>query len=368
MKAAVVYEYGEPIEVAEITVGEVGPNDIRVQIRATGLCHSDVAVATGDLPFPIPMILGHEGAGIVTEIGENVMQTKVGDHIVLSALVHCGECPQCRKGNHNICTWGMATLGASTNPDGTLRAKDSDGQELFQFACIGTLAEEIICHEKHAVPIAKDVPFDLACLTGCGVLTGMGAVLNRAKVGQGESVVVIGCGGVGLNVVQAAAMVGAAPIIAVDLHDDKLQMARDFGATEVVKSEHDTNVPEAVRGLTGGVGADYAFEVVGIPELVRQAWDSLASDGTVIGIGVCPAGSEFKIPADEMAISERTLMASMYGSSRPTVDIPLAIDFFRQGKLKLGNLITHQFALKDINHAVEKMHSGHDARGIVVFD
>ncbi|MGI9622343.1 MAG: zinc-binding dehydrogenase [Acidimicrobiales bacterium] len=367
MKAAVVYKYGDPIDVVETSLGDVGPNDIRVQIKASGLCHSDVATQTGDLPFPLPIILGHEGAGLVTEVGGDVTQTKAGDHVVLSALIHCGQCEQCAKGNHNICSWGLGALGACANPDGTLRASDANGQELFQFAQVGTLAEELICNEKHAVPIPDDVPFEVACLAGCGVLTGMGAVVNRAKVQQGESVVVIGCGGVGLNVIQSAAMVGASPIIAVDIHQDKLDMAENFGATHSVLSGPGVDVPTAVMELTGGLGADYAFEVVGVPELVRQAWDCLAMDGTAIGVGVSPAESEFLIPADAMAQSEKTLMASMYGSSRPTEDIPKAIEYYREGKLKFDELITHHFELEDINAAVDKMHAGHDARGIVVF-
>jgi len=368
MKAAVVYEYGQPIDVVDVELGDVGPSDIRVKIKATGLCHSDVATQTGDLPFPLPIILGHEGSGIVTEVGADVTQTKVGDHVVLSALIHCGVCAQCEKGHHNICEWGLGVLGTCANPDGKLRATDAEGNELHQFALLGTLTEELICHEKHAVPIPDDVPFDVACLAGCGVLTGMGAVVNRAKVQEGESVAVIGCGGVGLNVIQVAAMLGANPVIAIDIHDDKLKMARSFGATHVIASGPDVDVAAAVHEITNGVGADYAFEVDGIPELVRQAWDCLAVDGTAIGVGVSPATSELSLPAFELANSEKTLMASMYGSSQPTRDILVAIELYRDGKLKFDELITHRFELKDINGAVDKMHGGSDARGIVVFD
>jgi Zn-dependent alcohol dehydrogenase len=367
MKAAVVYEYGKPIDVVDVTLGAVGPHDVHVQVKATGLCHSDVAAQTGALPFPLPIILGHEGAGIVTEIGDEVTQTKVGDHVVLSALIHCGTCANCLAGRDNICLWGLGTINSGLNPDGNRRATDAEGRELFQFASIGTLAEELICSEKHAIPIPEDVSFEAACLAGCGVLTGMGAVLNRAKIEPGSSVAVIGCGGVGLNVVQAAALEQAGMIIAVDLHDDKLEMARKFGATHAVVAAPGTDVAAQLRALTDGIGVQYVFEVVGLPELVRTGWDALSIDGTLIGVGLSPADSEFCLPAAELAGSEKTLMASLYGSSRPTQDIPLAIDLYRSGKIKLDELITHQFSLDDINTAVDKMHAGHDARGIVVF-
>ena len=216
MKAAVVYEYGTPIEVVDVTPGSVGPNDVRIKVKASGLCHSDVACQTGELPFPLPMILGHEGSGIVVEAGDAVTTCAVGDHVVLSALIHCGVCDNCLKGRPNLCMWGLETIFGGTNPDGTLRAHDPEGRELYQFSSIGTLAEELICSEKHAVPIPADVPLESACLTGCGVLTGTSAVFNRARVEPGSSVVVIGCGGVGLNVVQGAVHASAGKIIAVD--------------------------------------------------------------------------------------------------------------------------------------------------------
>jgi S-(hydroxymethyl)glutathione dehydrogenase/alcohol dehydrogenase len=368
MRAAVVYEYGAPIQAVDTTLGGVGPNDVRIEVRASGLCHSDVAVQTGELPFPLPMIVGHEGSGVVAEVGDEVTTCRVGDHVVLSALIHCGVCANCLKGRPNLCMWGLETIFGGTNPDGTLRCSDVDGNELYQFSSIGTLAEELICNEKHAIPIPIDVPFESACLIGCGVLTGTSAVFNRARVEPGSSVVVIGCGGVGLNVVQAAGLANATRIIAVDIHDDKLAMAERFGATETVKNETDAGVVETVLELTGGEGADYVFEVVGIPDLVRLGWDCLRIDGTLVAIGVHPSDSETSLPAGEFATSEKTLMACLYGTSRPTRDIPLLVEMFRQGRVQLDDLVTHRFSLDDINDAVAKMESGHHARGIVVFD
>lgn len=368
MKAAVVYNYGSKIEVVDLELGSVGPSDIRVKIKASGLCHSDVSVQTGSLPFPLPMVLGHEGAGVVTEVGSDVTLTKVGDHVVLSALIHCGNCDNCIKGRPNLCLWGLTTIFGGKNPDGSLRLKDAQGREVYQFASIGTLAEELICHEKHAVPIPKDVSFEAACLTGCGVLTGMSAVFNRAKVEAGRSVVVIGCGGVGLNVIQSAVAANAGSIIAVDLHQEKLDLAVQFGATAVVNSSKIKDLPAAIMEMTGGLGADYVFEVVGVPELVRQGWDSLKIDGTLVVIGVHPSNSESSLPAGQFSTSEKTLMSCLYGTSRPTKDIPLAIHMYQQGKIKLDELITHRFALEDINDAVAKMNSGKDGRGVVVFE
>ena len=367
MKAAVVYEYGSEIQVVDLELGDVGPNDIRVKIKASGLCHSDVSVQTGSLPCPLPMVLGHEGAGSVTEVGKNVTTTVVGDHVVLSALIHCGICDNCVKGRPNLCLWGLTTIFGGKNPDGTLRLRDSKGNGVYQFASIGTLAEELICNEKHAVPIPKDVSFEAACLTGCGVLTGMSAVFNRAKVEAGKSVVVIGCGGVGLNVIQSAAAANASPVIAVDLHQEKLDLAANFGATQYVNASKTKDIPAAIMELTGGLGADYVFEVVGAPALVRQGWDSLKIDGTLVVIGVHPSDSESSLPAGQFSTTEKTLMSCLYGTSRPTKDIPLAIDMYRNGRIKLDELITHHFNLEDINGAVEKMNSGLDGRGIVVF-
>ncbi|MGI9625098.1 MAG: Zn-dependent alcohol dehydrogenase [Acidimicrobiales bacterium] len=368
MKAAVSYEYGAPIQVVETELGTVGPNDVRIDVKASGLCHSDVAVQTGELPFPLPVILGHEGAGVVTEVGDDVTTCQVGDHVVMSALIHCGVCANCLKGRPNLCMWGLQTIFSCTNPDGGLRAKDTDGNDLYQFSSIGTLTESLICSEKHAVPIPKDVPLESACLTGCGVLTGTSAVFNRAQVEPGASVVVIGCGGVGLNVVQGAALASAGQIIAVDIHPDKLEMAERFGATHSIRNEDAETTVAKVFELTGDEGANYVFEVVGVPELVRLGWDCLRVDGTLVAIGVHPSDSETALPAGQFATTEKTLMACLYGTSRPTKDIPLLVEMFRQGRLQLDELVTHRFDLEDINDAVAKMDSGHDARGIVVFD
>ncbi len=368
MRAAVVYEAGRPIEVVEADVGPVGPHDVRVKVKASGLCHSDVAVQTGELPFPLPMILGHEGAGMVEEVGNEVSTCAVGDHVVMSALIHCGVCRNCLKGRPNLCSSNQHLSFSGTDaPDGGPRMADADGRGLYQFSGIGTLAEELVCNERRIIPIPDDVPFEIAAMTGCGVLTGTSAVFNRAQVQPGSSVVVLGCGGVGLNVVQAAALAGASTIIGVDLHDEKLVMAESFGATHGLKNESPESTVAHVRDLTGGQGADYAFEVVGIPDTVRLAWDCLCPDGTVVAIGVQPVGSVVELPGLEFCMTEKTLMGCVYGTSRPTADIPLLVEMYQMGKLSIDKLITHHFALEEINGAVEKMDGGRDARGVVMF-
>ena len=228
------------------------------------------------------------------------------------------------------------------------RMTDSQGRGLYQFSAIGTLSEELICNERRAIPIPDDVPMEIAAMTGCGVLTGTSAVFKRAKVQPGSSVVVIGCGGVGLNVIQAAALAGASTIIGVDLHDDKLSMAQGFGATNLVKNESAEATVEQVFELTGGEGADYAFEVVGIPALVRLAWDCLRQDGTVVAIGVQAAGAVTELPGLEFCMTEKTLMGCVYGTSRPTTDIPMLVEMYRQGQLEIEKLITHRFDLEEI--------------------
>lgn len=368
MKAAVVYEAGMPIEVVDFSSGSLGARDVRVKVGASGLCHSDVAVQTGDLPFPLPMILGHEGAGVVEEVGAEVSTCQVGDHVVLSALIHCGVCRNCLKGRPNLCSANLElTFPGTDAADGAPRMADSTGRSLYQFSAIGTLSEEIVCDERRAVPIPSDVPMEVAAMTGCGVLTGTSAVFNRAKVQPGSSVVVIGCGGVGLNVIQGAELAGASLIIGVDLHADKLTMAQGFGATHLIKNESPEATVAQVFDLTGGEGADYAFEVVGIPALVRLGWDCLRQDGTVVAIGVQPSGALTELPGLEFCMTEKTLMGCVYGTSRPTRDIPMLVEMYRKGRLEIEKLITHRFDLEEINGAVEKMENGHDARGVVVF-
>jgi S-(hydroxymethyl)glutathione dehydrogenase/alcohol dehydrogenase len=365
MKAAVVYEYEQPLQVADVELTELRDSDVLIGIKASGLCHSDVAVQTGALPFPTPVIVGHEGAGVVEEVGRAVTSVKPGDHVVLSATISCGLCKYCQKGRPNLCSWGLPTTFGCRHPDGAFRVSDASGTDLHQFCCIGTLAEKTIVPEISVVPIPQDVSFEAAALVGCGVLTGVSAVLNRAKVYPGAAVAVIGLGGVGLNVVQGARIAGATKIIAVDPVGWKRDLASDLGATHVVDAASESTV-QRILELTGGAGADYVFECVGHGALFRAAWDSCCIDGTVVAIGVAATDDVTELPSQQFSTSEKTLMSCLYGTSRPRMDMPLYLELYRQGKLKLDELVTRRYGIDEVNEAIHDMHAGMNARGVVI--
>jgi S-(hydroxymethyl)glutathione dehydrogenase / alcohol dehydrogenase len=365
MRAAVAYGVHRPLDVVDVSLRGLGAKDVLVRIEASGVCHSDVSVQTGALRFPTPVILGHEGAGVVEEVGSDVTLVKPGDHAVLSASLSCGLCRPCQRGRPNLCEWGLPTIFGCKHPDGEFRAGDSAGVDLFQFACVGSLAERTIVPEVAVVPIAQDVPFEAAALVGCGVLTGLGAVFNRARVEPGASVAVIGCGGVGLNVVQGARLAGATLIAAVDPVSAKRDLADSFGATHAIDPNAD-DVIERIVELTGGRGADHVFECVGKGELVRMAWDACAMWGTVVAIGVAATEDVAQLPAQSFSTSEKTLMSCLYGTSRPRIDMPVYVELYRQGKIKLDELITTRYSLENVNDAVADLESGRNARGVVV--
>jgi len=365
-QAAVAYATNQPLDVVDVSLEEPRGSDVLVRIMASGLCHSDVSVQNGGLPMPMPMILGHEGAGVVEQVGSAVTSVAVGDHVVLSGIISCGRCGPCQDARPNLCEWGLPTIMSGNQPDGAVRAHDGSGAGIRQFACLGTLAERVIVPELAVIAIPKDVPFEAAALVGCGVLTGVGAVFNRAKVHPGATVAVIGCGGVGLNVIQAARLVGATKVIAIDLAAEKRDLAETFGATDAIDATTE-DVVARIQELSGGRGVDYAFECVGNLKLVRQAWDAVAADGTVVTIGVAPAGGIAELPGDELWSTEKTLKCSLYGSGRPRVDMPLYIELYRQGKLKLDELVTRRYALAAINEAIDDLNAARNARGVVTF-
>jgi S-(hydroxymethyl)glutathione dehydrogenase/alcohol dehydrogenase len=368
MRAAVVYDPGSDVEVADVQLGALGDQDVRVSIKASGLCHSDVAVQNGNFPFPIPVVIGHEGAGTVDEVGSRVTTVKPGDHVLLSATISCGTCEQCTKGLPCTCRTGFAAILSGLHPDGRHRMADGSGRELKQFACLGTLADNIIVAEASVIKIREDVPLDIASLVGCAVVTGLGAVFNRAKLRAGSTAVVIGCGGIGLSTVQGARISGASRIIAVEPVAEKRQLALEFGATDALDPGACDPV-EQVKEMTGGLGADYIFEAVGIPQLFRQAWDMATIDGTIVGIGVAPIGTEVRLPAIELSTSEKTLMACTYGTSRPRQDMPLYLDMYMNGQLNLNPLISKHYELDQINQAINDLEAGRiHGRGVFLMD
>lgn len=364
-KAAVLFEVGRKLEIREVEVHPPRAGEVLVRMAVGGICHSDLHVMTGHLNAPLPAILGHEGSGVVADVGPDVTSVRPGDHVIPLWRLSCGECEYCTAGRPALCPAGTQIRMTGLLADGTSRFSLA-GQEIKYFAGVSSFCEYSVIPEKAVLKIPSDLPLDLAALLGCAVITGVGAAVNAARVRPGSSVAVFGTGGVGLNVVQGAAIAGAEKIIAVDLRDNKLEYARRFGATHTVNASAGNPV-EQIRTLTGGRGVDYAFEVVGHPATLRQAYDSLAKRGVAIAVGVTPFTTEVAVPVMSLIYEERVLTGSVYGSSRPRVDIPRLIDLYRSGKLKLDELLTHRYPFEQINQAYEALERGEVARSVVTF-
>ncbi len=366
MKAAVLHNFQEPLRVEPVDLAEPKTGEVRVKLAASGVCHSDLHVVKGDMPTPLPIVLGHEGAGVVDDVGPGVTTVKKGDHVVLSWVPYCGTCFFCGRGEFHLCE--VAALGAFAGAmrDGTTRLSQN-GNAVHHLGGVSSFSEYAVVAEQGAVPIREDAPLDAACLVGCGVMTGVGAVINTAKVEAGASMVVFGAGGVGLNVIQGGALVGAAKIIAVDLVESKLRMAEEFGATHLVNASKG-DASEQVRALTGGRGADYAFEVIGSPAVVLQAFLSVRRGGKVIVVGVPPLTSQIMVPGFSIPMEEKSIIGSLYGSAHMRTDMPRMIDLFMAGKLKIKELISQRIRLGDVNGAFEQMEKGTVARSVIVFD
>jgi len=366
-RAAVAYDATSPLEVVEIDIPQIRDHDVLVRFMASGLCHTDVSISDGSLPVSLPIIPGHEGAGIVEAVGAAVSAVKPGDHVALAGVISCGKCWSCLKGIPNLCEWGLPTIMGSRQPDGDLRSFDAQGNGLHQWACLGTFADRGIVPEQSVIPIAKDVPFDVAAVIGCGVLTGVGAVIHRSSVRPGDSVVVLGCGGVGLNAIQGARLAGATTIIAVDPAIQKLALASELGATHTVKGVGQDALEE-VRAMTSGRGADAVIECVGKTDMVALGWEMLNPAGTLVTVGVPPAGAVAQLPGDQLWSTEKSLRASLFGSGEPKRDIGLLIELYRQGRLKVAELITRKYALTEINTAVDDLLALRNAKGVIVFE
>ena len=363
--AAVLYEVGKKFEIRDVEVASPRAGEVLVRMAAGGVCHSDLHVMTGHLSAPLPAILGHEGAGVIAEVGPGVTSVRTGDHVIPLWRVSCGECEHCTGGRPALCAAGLEVRRSGRLLDGTSRFS-ADGQEIKHFNGVSTFSAYSVIPERSVLKIPSDLPLDKAALLGCGVITGVGAVFNCAKVRPGASVVVVGTGGVGLNVVQGAALAGAGQIIAVDVLDRKLEFARQFGATHTVNASAGDPVA-AVRALTNGRGVDCAFEVIGLPQTMRQAYDCLAKRGMCVVVGVSPFSAEVSVPVMSLVFEERVLTGSIYGSSRPRHDIPMLIDLYRAKKLKLDELLTRSYPFQQINEAYEALERGEVARSVVLY-
>jgi S-(hydroxymethyl)glutathione dehydrogenase/alcohol dehydrogenase len=364
MKAAVCFEPNGRLEVVDVEQEGPRAGEARVKVMGAGVCHSDWHIMNGDWTVPLPMVLGHEAAGIVQEVAPGVANVKPGDHVIFSFRPHCGRCLYCSIGRSILCDGHTSPRWALL--DGTQRIK-RNGQGINQMARIGTFAESVVCPAEMLVPIRPDMPWPQAALIGCCVPTGWGAVNRCAQVEAGASVLVIGCGGVGLNVVQGARLAGAARIIACDLLPNKLEFALEFGATHTINAQRE-HVVERVRALTGGRGADYTFDAIGSEATTLQILDAVRPGGTAVIVGMAPHGATAPIGPYWMAAQEKTLRGTMYGSVRPNLDFPVLVDLYLEGRLKLDPLVSRTYRIEDINDGFEAMRGGQVARGVVVFN
>ena len=361
---AVVYREGETVAVEEIEVRSPRRDEVMIQLAACGVCHSDLSATNGTIPIPPPLVLGHEGAGVVVETGEGVTELSVGDHCVTIFVSMCGKCRYCVTGRPAICDQAARTV--STLPDGSVPTTDKHGDPLNVFTGCGVMSEFATLHVDSVVRIDESIPLDRAALVGCGVMTGVGAVINTAKVEPGSTTIVFGAGGVGLNAIQACALAGAAIIVAVDTVDEKLELARKFGATHTVNATVESNVVRMLRKLTGG-GADYAFECVGSGVVVAQAYGATRKGGTTVVVGVAPPDDKTSISTSSLTFGEKTLKGSYFGSARPVEDFPRLLGLYKAGRLMLDELITNRYSIDDAPQAFVDLVEGKNARGVIVF-
>ncbi len=361
MKAAVLYSLEVPLQVEEVELAPPGPQEVLVRIVASGVCHSDLHVMEGVLPHPLPVVLGHEGAGIVEEVGPGVDSLRPGDHVVISVVPVCGRCRFCIRGRTNLC------IGIRTAPgvmaDGTRRLRRGE-EEINHFSLVSSFAQYAVVHAGAAIKVRNDAPLDKVCLIGCGVITGVGAALNRARVEPGSSCVVVGCGGVGLSVIQGCVLAGASTIVAVDLVPQRLEVAQRLGATHVVNASQGDAIAQ-VREITGG-GADYAFEVVGKEETASLAFSCLARGGTLVLVGVGPREARLPIPITPTVLNERAVLGCDYGSARQWRDIPWLVDMYMAGRLHLDEMVGRTYLLEAINDAINDLRAAQVVRPVVL--
>jgi S-(hydroxymethyl)glutathione dehydrogenase/alcohol dehydrogenase len=363
-KAVICRELNRPVVVEEIEVAGPGPGEAMIKLAACGVCHSDLSATNGTIPFPPPLILGHEGAGVVVEVGAGVSDFAPGDHVLSSFVAMCGTCRYCTLGRPALCEVGARTL--YTLPDGSLRTRDAAGAPLNVFSGCGVMAEYATLSVKSLIAIAQDAPLKQAALVGCGVMTGFCAATNTARVEAGTVVVVFGCGGVGLSAIQGAQVAGAAMIVAVDLDDFKLDLAKLFGATHLLNATGEENIVKTLRKLTGG-GADYAFECIGSGEVAAQAYGCLRKGGHAVIVGVAKPKDMTSIRTASLTFEEKSLSGSYFGSARPRVDAPRILGLYRAGKLKLDELITRTYGIEQAPQAFADLVAGRNARGVIVF-
>jgi S-(hydroxymethyl)glutathione dehydrogenase/alcohol dehydrogenase len=364
IRGVVLEQTGGPLTPSDLELAPPGPEEVLVRLAASGVCHSDWNAVDGTAETPCPAVLGHEGAGIVEAVGPGVTRVAVGDHVALSWAPWCGECEECRRDLPQLCSTVWPAMGTGGLMDGTPRLS-RDGEPVFHYSLLSTFAEACVVPERSCIPIPDDVPFDVAALVGCAVTTGVGAVWRTAGVRPGDRVAVVGCGGVGLSALLAAAAVGAEPVIAVDAAPGKLEVARELGATEGVLWQGDAgSTAAAVREASGG-GVDYAVEATGRPEAMEAAFLSTRSRGTAVLIGIPRSDAVLSLPATTIPRMERRIVGSIYGSSKPERDFPLTLALYRRGHLPLDRLVSHRLPLDEAERGFELMQSGEAVRVVL---
>lgn len=364
VRGVVLEQTGGPLTVSELELAPPGPEEVLVRLHASGVCHSDYNAVDGTSETVCPAVLGHEGAGVVEVIGDEVTRVTVGDHVALSWTPWCGTCEECERDLPQLCSTVWPAMGTGGLMDGTPRLS-RDGEPVFHYSFLSTFADACVVPERSCIPIAADIPFDVAALVGCAVSTGAGAVWRTAGVHAGDRVAIVGCGGVGLSALMAAVAVGADPVVAVDAAPQKLDVARSFGATDAVQWQGSAeSTAEAVRETSSG-GVDYAIEATGRPEAMQAAFLSTRTRGAAVLIGIPRPDAMLSLPAITIPRMERRVLGSIYGSTKPERDFPLALDLYRQGRLPLDRLVSHRLPLEEAERGFELMHSG-DALRVVL--
>lgn len=367
VKAAVMTGIDQPLEIRDdLEVESPRAGEIKVRMGASGVCHSDLSMQNGTMMAATPIVLGHEGAGVVEELGEGVTNLAVGDHVVISWVPQCGTCFFCQKGQPQLCETANPALASGGLLDGSTRFT-SQGAPVFQMAASGTFAETSIIPAIGAVKIDDDVDMRIAALIGCGVLTGTGAALNTADIKPGDTVAVVGCGGVGLNVIQGARIAGAGEIIAIDMNETKLQLAKEFGATATINASQGSAVSQ-VMSMTAQRGADVAFEVIGLPQTIDDTITMTRRGGQAILVGVPRMDVIINLPAFfGVVLAEKTIKGCWYGSSDVQRDVPKLIELYKKGELMLDELISRTITLDEVNEAFDAMKTGEVARSVIQY-
>ena len=363
MKAAVLREVGQPLLIEDVAISKPGPHEVLIRTRAVGVCHTDLHFMEGKYKHPLPAVLGHESAGVVEAVGSEVRTAKPGDHVITCLSAFCGHCESCLTGRMSLCISSDTRRGKGDEP--RLFREDAAAPRMNQYLNLSSFAEQMLIHEHACTPIRRDMPFDVAALIGCAVTTGVGAVIHTSGVRPGETVAVIGCGGVGLSAINGAAIASAGRIIAVDRVPAKLELAKQFGATDVIDAGAGDPVEQVIE-LTGG-GVHHSFEAIGLKETAEQAFRMLRRGGTANIIGMIPVGTKIELHGADF-LPERRIQGSMMGSNRFPVDMPRFVDFYMTGKLNLDAMISQRLPLEHINAAFDELRRGELARSVVVFE